>query len=158
MESRPTEVPRMDGWSYGQTDYYLQLGAEGRPDVVPANAWIQFWVYATPDSAIGPGDKVLYVCRASYPCQSPNWSWMFIWGRIANQPATTEADFAPVGQRYIGLATESANNRAAFEGAWNAKKLTPEPQYDADAQWPLVPVQDAHGHGWRAGHLGSLDP
>jgi hypothetical protein len=124
MESRPNDVPRMDGWSYGQTDYYLQLGQEGRPDVIPANAWFQFWVYATPDSGIGPGDKVFYVCRASYPCQSPNWTWMFLWGRIANQPATTEADFAPVGQRYIGVVTESANNLAAFEGVWNAKKLT----------------------------------
>lgn len=125
MESRPSTLPNQNGgeWSYSQTDYYLQLGGEGQPEVIPANAWIQFWTYATPDSRIGPGDKMLYVCRSSYPCQTPNWTWMLIWGRIAHQPASTEADYAPVGERYIGLTTESANNAAAFEGSWNAKKL-----------------------------------
>lgn len=123
MESRPRDATPPGGWSYAQTDYYLQLGIEGSADVIPANTWMQFWVYATPDSRIGPTDKVLYVCRDTYPCQTPNWSWMFLWGRQANQPFGSEAEFAPQGERYIGMVTESANNAAAYEGAWNAKKL-----------------------------------
>ncbi len=84
MESRPTEVPRMDGWSYGQTDYYLQLGAEGQPDVVPANAWIQFWGirHGGQRHRSGRQGAVRVPCFVSVP--SPNWSWMLIWGRIAN--------------------------------------------------------------------------
>jgi hypothetical protein len=49
---------------------------------------------------------------------------MFIWGRQANQPFANEQQFAPQGERYIGVVTESANNAAAYEGEWNAKKLT----------------------------------
>lgn len=114
LESLPTLNP-VPGWPYGQTDYYLQLGRESGPAVIPANAWIQFWTYATPQSRFAPRDKTLYVCRTTYPCTTGNWTWMLLWGRVGSQYFLSEAEYAPLPNRFLALQTEGGSNRNAPE-------------------------------------------
>lgn len=97
LESRPTMRPPPGDFPYSQTDYYLQLGQEtGSGVAIPANAWIQFWTYATPESRFSTRDKAIYPCRGSYPCT--NLTWLFMWGS-----GGFEGVSAPAGGRYLAL-------------------------------------------------------
>jgi hypothetical protein len=96
LESRPTMYPPPGDFPYQQTDYYLQLGNEGGGGTaIPANAWIQFWTYATPESRFSTRDKTIYPCRGSYPCHP---TWLFMWGAQGFEESS-----APAGARYLAL-------------------------------------------------------
>lgn len=97
IESLPTLRPPPGDFPYSQTDHYLQLGNEtGSGTAIPANAWIQFFTYATPESRFSTRDKAIYPCRGAYPCQ--NLTWLFMWGS-----GGFEGVSAPAGGRYLAL-------------------------------------------------------
>lgn len=118
IESRPGDAPVPPGFAYGQTDHYVRLGREGGPAVVPADAWFQFWTYATPESRFSARDKTLYPCRGYYPCQSGQWSWLLMWGSRG-----FETTAGPDGARFLALQGETADFRGAAEYPTNATKL-----------------------------------
>jgi hypothetical protein len=119
MESRPGEGTPPPGFPYNQTDYYLRLGREGGPVYIPANAWFQFWTYATPESRFARRDKTIYPCRSAYPCQPGQLGWLFMWGSAGFQ-----ASDAPPGGRYLALQGEHADNLADGEYPTNKAKLS----------------------------------
>lgn len=123
MEARPTQATPPAGWSYAQTDMYMQYGNETGPFVIPPDVWFQFWVQTTPDSRVGPADKMIYPCRTNYACSIGNMSWLLVMGRQVNEPYGGPSQLPPVGQWHLGVVTESANDPNAYEGPWNAKKL-----------------------------------
>jgi hypothetical protein len=117
MESRPgTEPP--PGFPYSQTDYYLQYGQEGVLEAFPANLWIQFATYATPESRFSTRDKTLYPCREHYPCQPGQFGWLFMWGAGGFESTT-----APDGGRFLAVQGEHADFRGDAEYPTNASKL-----------------------------------
>jgi hypothetical protein len=118
VESRPASASVPPGWSYGQTDYYLQIGQESGGEAIPANLWLQFWTYATPESQFADRDKTLYPCRGSYPCQEGQWSWLFMWGSRGFQSTS-----GPLANRVLALQGETADFRGAAEYPTNASKL-----------------------------------
>lgn len=118
MESRPADSPVPYGFAYGQTDYYLGMGSENGTPRIQSNVWFQFWTYATPASRFATRDKTLYPCRTYYPCQSGQWSWLFMWGSRG-----FEASPGPDGARFLALQGETADFRGAAEYPTNATKL-----------------------------------
>lgn len=121
MESRPSAAPISPGWRYGQTDYYLKYGSEKAAlSTIPANLWIQFWTYATPDSRFARRDKTIYPCRGPYPCQGGQLGWLFMWGSGGFEYETM---MAPPGGRYLAVAGEHADYRGDKEYPTNASKL-----------------------------------
>lgn len=120
MESRPSMYPAPPDFPYTQTDYYLQLGREGSTtEVLPANVWIQFWTYATPDSRFNTRDKTIYPCNSYYPCNwGPNLGWLFMWGSGGfNAPGDNSS------RRFLALEAQNADNRGADEYPTNKAKL-----------------------------------
>lgn len=115
MESRPSRAETYPGWKHGQTDYYLKFSPL---TTIPANVWIQFWTYATPESRFSRRDKTIYPCRGSYPCQQGQFGWLFMWGS-----AGFENIQAPAGGRYLALRGEHADFHGAMEYPTNASKL-----------------------------------
>lgn len=119
MESRPSMTGIPPGFRFSQTDYYLKLGQDNAPlTTIPANLWIQFWTYATPESRFGRRDKTIYPCRGSYPCQRGQLGWLFMWGA-----AGFETVSAPDGGRFLALEGERADFQGATEYPTNARKL-----------------------------------
>jgi hypothetical protein len=119
LESNPGSVP-MQGMPYSQTDYYLQLGREGSTtQVLPANVWIQFWSYATPESRFSTRDKTLYPCSGIYPCNwGPNLGWLFMWG---SGGFNTSGDGS--SRRFLAVEAQNADNRGDTEYPANKSKL-----------------------------------
>lgn len=102
LESRPTMKPAPVGFPYQQTDYYLQIGRETSGSVaIPANAWIQFLTYATPESRFSTRDKTIYPCRGNYPCHP---TWLFMWGAQGFEETS-----GPAGARFLALEAEGAD-------------------------------------------------
>ena len=114
MESVPSMNPPPGDFPYTQTDYYLQYGAEGSGNAVPANIWIQFWTYATPASRFSTRDKTIYPCRGAYPCHP---TWLFMWGAQGFEDSR-----APDGARYLALEADGAD-RDTRVGDGNERKL-----------------------------------
>jgi hypothetical protein len=100
MESRPSMNPPPGDFPNQQTDYYVQYGREGGSSV-PANIWIQFWTYATPESRFATRDKTIYPCRGSYPCHP---TWLFMWGAQGFQDSR-----APADGRFLALEAQAAD-------------------------------------------------
>lgn len=118
MESNPQPI---SGFPVAQTDYYLQLGREGSTtEVLPANTWMQFWTYATPDSRFATRDKTIYPCNSFYPCSvGPNLGWLFMWGSGGfNTGGNASA------RRFLALEAANADNRGDSEYPTNKVKLS----------------------------------
>lgn len=116
LESRPTDSPPPGDFPYSQTDYWIQRGNEGGSGVaIPANAWIQFWTYATPESRFSTRDKTIYPCRGAYPCHP---TWLFMWGASGFEDSA-----APAGGRYLALEGEGAIRDTRNTGDGNSRKL-----------------------------------
>jgi hypothetical protein len=116
LESRPTDSPPPAGFPYQQTDYWIQRGNESGSGVaIPANAWIQFWTYATPESRFSTRDKTIYPCRGAYPCHP---TWLFMWGASGFEDSA-----APAGGRYLALEGEGAIRDTRNTGDGNSRKL-----------------------------------
>jgi hypothetical protein len=119
LESNPGPVP-IQGMPYSQTDYYLQLGGDGSTtEVLPANSWIQFWSYATPQSRFSTRDKTIYPCNNFYPCSwGPNLGWIFMWG---SGGFNTSGDGS--SRRFLAVEAQNADNRGDSEYPTNKSKL-----------------------------------
>lgn len=119
LESNPGSTP-MQGMPYSQTDYYLQYGREGSTaQVLPANVWLQFSTYATPESRFSTRDKTIYPCSGSYPCNwGPNLGWLFMWGSGGfNQGGDGSS------RRFLAVEAQNADNRGDSEYPTNKSKL-----------------------------------
>lgn len=114
MESRPSMNPAPAGFPYTQTDYYVQYGSETGGSAVPANVWMQFWTYATPESRFSTRDKTIYPCRGSYPCHP---TWLFMWGEQG-----FEESRAPAGGRFLAVEAEGADRDTRISDG-NERKL-----------------------------------
>ncbi|MDY6949729.1 MAG: hypothetical protein SXG53_28970 [Pseudomonadota bacterium] len=114
MESVPSMNPPPGDFPNQQTDYYLQYGNETGGGAVPANIWIQFWTYATPESRFATRDKTIYPCRGAYPCHP---TWLFMWGSQG-----FEESRAPSGGRYLALEADGAD-RDTRTNDGNERKL-----------------------------------
>ncbi|HEY0684746.1 MAG TPA: hypothetical protein VGD45_20585 [Steroidobacter sp.] len=119
LESVPGPTP-MQGIPYSQTDYYLQLGREGSTaQVLPANVWIQFWTYATPESRFSTRDKTIYPCSGHYACSwGPDLGWLFMWG---SGGFNTSGDGS--SRRFLAVEAQNADNRGDSEYPTNKAKL-----------------------------------
>ena len=119
LESIPGDTP-MQGMPYSQTDYYLQLGREGSTtQILPANSWIQFWTYATPESRFSTRDKTLYPCSGIYPCNwGPNLGWLFMWGSGGFNGSGDGSS-----RRFLAVEAANADNRGDTEYPANKSKL-----------------------------------
>ncbi|HEY0687072.1 MAG TPA: hypothetical protein VGD45_32310 [Steroidobacter sp.] len=119
LESIPGSTA-MEGMPYSQTDYYLQLGREGSTtQTLPANVWIQFWTYATPESRFSTRDKTLYPCSGIYPCNwGPNLGWLFMWG---SGGFNTSGDGS--SRRFLAVEAQNADFRGDTEYPANKAKL-----------------------------------
>ena len=108
LESRTADSPPPAGFPYSQTDYYLQKGREGSSTVtLPANVWIQFLTYATPDSRFSTRDKTIYPCNSHYACRwGPDLGWLFMWG---SGGFNTGGDGS--SRRFLALEAQNADNR-----------------------------------------------
>jgi hypothetical protein len=75
--SRVLAIEAKPGTLGGQTDFYLQLGTENTPEMIPGNVWFQFWVYpqnyGSQTSLHGTRNKFLYVTNDMYPSHSHKW-------------------------------------------------------------------------------------
>lgn len=123
MESVPSQAPTLPGFRVGQTDYYVKYGGMDSPlTTIPANVWIQFLTYATPESRFPWRHKVLYPCRGTYPCSRrdgrTDYVWLFMWGSGGYE--TVEA---PAGGRFLALHGWHADFRGAAEYPTNQQKL-----------------------------------
>lgn len=121
MESLLSQAPVPKGFREAQTDYYLKFGAEDAPlTTIPANVWIQFWTYATPESRFGWRSKTIYPCRGPYPCsrRDGSFGWLFVWGSGCFETAA-----APPGGRFLGLTGEHIDHRGCDEYPTNKEKL-----------------------------------
>lgn len=122
MESLPSISRVPEGSRTGQTDYWVKIGGLPESDLttIPANVWIQFWTYATPDSRFPWRHKVIYPCRGPYPCSRrdgrTDFEWLFTWGA-----GGFEGTPAPPGGRYIGLTAWNADFRGTQD--YNRQKL-----------------------------------
>lgn len=80
MDARPVELGR-------QTDFYLGREIDGQDDLVlPADSWVQFWVYfgTDEDGNIADG-KILYPCRDGHgSCHTHGW--IMVAGDYSNNP------------------------------------------------------------------------
>ncbi len=125
MESLPSINRTPEGFRTSQTDYWLKIGGLPESDLttVPANVWIQFWTYATPESRFPWRQKVLYPCRGPYPCSRSggrtDYEWLFAWGS-----GGYETEPAPPGGRYLALHAWSADYRGDREYPTNRQKLS----------------------------------
>jgi hypothetical protein len=119
LESNPGSTP-MQGMPYSQTDYYLQYGREGSTaQVLPANVWIQFATYATPESRFSTRDKTIYPCSTSYPCTwGPNLGWLFMWGSGGFNVGGDGSS-----RRFLAVEAQNADNRGDSEYPTNKSKL-----------------------------------
>lgn len=125
MESLPSTARTPEGFRTGQTDYWLKIGGLPESDLttIPANVWIQFWTYATPESRFPWRQKVLYPCRGPYPCsrrdERTDYEWLVSWGSggFENTPA-------PPGGRYLALHAWNADFRGDPEYPTNRQKLS----------------------------------
>ena len=120
LESRPQDLPPPAGFPYNQTDYYLQLGREGSSaESLPANVWIQFATYATPESRFSTRDKAIYPCSSFYPCTwGPNLGWLLMWG---SGGFNTGGDGS--SRRFLAMEAWNADYRADPEYPTNKVKL-----------------------------------
>jgi hypothetical protein len=84
LEARPTMYPPPPDFPYSQTDFYLQYGVENGPlDTIPADVWIQFWIYVA-DTENQPSrfptrNKFLYPSASvdpPYPSHDERWMFM----------------------------------------------------------------------------------
>lgn len=123
MESLPSTARIPEGFRTGQTDYWLKFWGENDLTTIPANVWIQFWTYATPESRYTWRHKVIYPCRGPYPCSRSDgrtdYEWLFGWGS-----GGFETTPAPPGGRYIGLTAWNADFRGDSEYPTNRQKLS----------------------------------
>jgi hypothetical protein len=110
LEAVPSTAPPVTGF-VNQTDFYLQYGSENSSlSTIPADAWIQFWTYATPESRFAMQDKVLYPTRSTYP--SSDLGWQLLWGSNGYERGIMDA---PAGARFIGVFSNHADYRVDFD-------------------------------------------
>jgi len=117
VESRPATL-RPEGGMTSQTDVYLQLGRTGGPAVIPANAWIQFWIYSNyygnQLSTYADRNKFIYPCPGDYPCTNGQWLWMT--GKNGcNDPPTTSG---LSNEQFICIEAVTANRSNASDDAF----------------------------------------
>lgn len=117
LESHPEPIT---DFPVPQTDYYLQRGREGSTEeVLPANVWIQFWTYATPDSRFSTRDKTIYPCNSHYACSwGPNLGWLFMWGSGGFNVAGDGSS-----RRYLALEAQNADRDTRGERDGEEAKL-----------------------------------
>jgi len=126
IESRVgTEAPCLDGWC--QTDFYVGYGDEGAGAIgdVPANLWIQFWIYQNDfgeqASQYSRSDKWIYPTRTYYPATEGSIDWLFLMGSASLEPHNIELGSGP--DRFMKLIGTGADFTAASEYPTNASKL-----------------------------------
>lgn len=115
MEALPSTTPAPPGFPYGQTDFYLQIGREeSPPGAIPAQLWIQYWVYANDvpgqASRFHDRNKFFYPTAAEAPAPpypSTNLRWLLANGSRGFQP---EGDPRLPQNQYLAL--------QAFEADW----------------------------------------
>lgn len=128
------------GASLGQTDCYLQIGSEsGGVNFLPADIWIQFWVYfQNYGSQAGDANdmKFLYPSQTVYP-RPANEMWLSVFKSNCLVPYSASA---PPGSNgfFIVEHPELANWTGA--PSWDAFKLS-----HTDAN-PPTPITE---NGWR---------
>lgn len=121
MESLLSQAQTPPGFREPQTDYWVKYGSEDAPlTTIPANVWIQFWTYATPESRFGRRSKTIYPCRGRYPCsrRDGSFGWLFGWGSFGYETVA-----APPGGRFLGLTGEHIDYRGCDEYPTNREKL-----------------------------------
>lgn len=115
MESYPNNG---SDTSFLQADYWLQFGDEatGVQGDLPADIWIQYWIYLQDDAGSGhvstyPNrNKFLYPVTTSHPGNSNpgegavTIGWLFIMGAQGYESA-----FGPTNENYIGLQAYGAD-------------------------------------------------
>lgn len=119
MESLPSTAPNPPAFPYRQTDYWVKYGREDAPlDTVPADIWIQFWLYATPESRFHRS-KFIYPCRGPYPCTTERFAWLIGW----HHECGTDEDprLAQEGEWFWSVRAPLANNHVVPE--WDRDKL-----------------------------------
>jgi hypothetical protein len=89
----------------GQTDFYLELGSpEGSIGQIPANHWIQFWVYANnygQEQSRFSESKWIYPNRATfYPATANNEGYVYMFGLAKRSKSTLYADPCPGGDSF----------------------------------------------------------
>jgi len=114
IEARPATL-RPGGGVTSQTDVYLQLGGTDGPEVIPANAWIQYWIYSNyygeQLSTYSPRNKFIYPCPGDYPCTNGQWLWM-AGGNGCNDPPISGGPFP---DQVICLEADTANRSNASD-------------------------------------------
>jgi hypothetical protein len=121
MESLLSQAQTPPGFREPQTDYWVKYGGENASlSTIPANVWIQFWTYATPESRFGRRSKTIYPCRGPYPCsrRDGSFGWLFGWGSVGFETVA-----APPGGRFLGLTGEHIDYRGCDEYPTNREKL-----------------------------------
>jgi hypothetical protein len=141
LEARPTMYPPPPDFPYPQTDFYLQYGAEGGPlDTIPANVWIQFWVYladtpSTP-SQFNTRNKFFYpTASVDPPFPSADERWLFMNGRqgfeaeagapadnflCMRPPAAFRSDADPVDANKLG---QNLSSKQILANEWYLVRL-----------------------------------
>jgi hypothetical protein len=140
LEARPTMYPPPEGFPYEQTDFYLQIGAENGPlGTIPADLWIQFWVYIADvegfASQFSTRNKFFYPTASDPAYPSTDERWLFM-----NGSQGFEAEAADGANNFLCMRPPQADNLADAEYPTNKDKLyqnVDDAQVQANA-WYLV--------------------
>jgi hypothetical protein len=109
-------------YSAVQTDHWIKFGSDSHSlGTVPANVWMQFWMYATSESRWDSQSKFIYPCHTSYPCPANAYLWLLMLSDRKIQPPGDNAVVAPDGYWHFELRGAHPN----FSGgpSWNRQKL-----------------------------------
>jgi hypothetical protein len=123
LEARPTMYPPPPDFPYVQTDFYLQIGSESNPEAtIPANLWIQFWVYLNDfgdqQSAFPTRSKFFYPSASEPLYPSSDERWLFMNGR-----SCFEGTAGGVSDNYLCMRPPAADFVASDDYPTNANKL-----------------------------------
>jgi hypothetical protein len=123
LEARPNMYPPPENFPYTQTDFYLQIGSESNPEAtIPANLWIQFWVYINDSgdqqSEFPTRSKFFYPSASEPLYPSSDERWLFMNGR-----SCFEAEAGGISDNYLCMRPPAADFVASEDYPTNANKL-----------------------------------
>lgn len=98
MEARPVTL----GF---ETDFYLQFGSGRVDNQLPADVWIQFWMYPAhfgeQRSQFENRFKFIYPCNGGYGCQENNIKWLNTIGHTTGNPFWANRNARDTTELYI---------------------------------------------------------